>query len=504
MTKEYRGKIRGHQLVQSIENYFRDYQLTDRRGLVLLLCLIPLYVFFVWLFSNHFGFNRWDNFEYLGIASFEAHRLWLSGTIPFWDQYQNLGEPILAMGQTSGLYLPYTLIVALMEGLGVPKTDFANIVVLTHMPIMAWGWYRFFRLYNVYPGWAVMGALSATTCGGLMIFQLFWIFVTGACAWIPWVLVGLTRLIRDGERKKAPFIVAVGMVLIAWVGHPQFMTYSWLFCGIYGLFLLWGRPIKNWFYVGVVFLSCVLMSLLALLPIMELFPYSDRTQTLSMAEFTSRHLSFRSVWGFVTPLLRTRSEFMWENAVAVEIHGGYWVFLMFILSMVFGSIGFFTMPGELRRCFRCFFVLSILFFIFSLGNYGGLYMLTHWIPVWSSMRWPIKFIPYFGMASVVLATFFLQWLEDPLKKWKGRRLYQVWLPTIEPITKIITLVLFVFTVVLIAVRGKAEAMGVEFWLSATAILAGLTGIYTFSGGYSGIIIAKGSDPSRAGDSHLFP
>jgi len=198
-----------------------------------------------------FTYNRWDNFEYHTTTVVEAHSQWLKGAIPFWNHHQHLGEPILANGQPSALYFPYTVLLGFMRSLGLPDKEFSLIVVLSHLPLMGLGWFLLMRFLGIRASLAWLGAMSISSSGYMTVYSAVWIFVCPIFTWLPWILLGVLHLLLGRRPISGLFFMTFGLTAIGYVTHPQFIAYAWLFVLLFAVFISyfwlrkWGTPNKN-------------------------------------------------------------------------------------------------------------------------------------------------------------------------------------------------------------------------------------------------------------------
>ncbi|MBS1704675.1 MAG: hypothetical protein JST40_02290 [Armatimonadetes bacterium] len=152
---------------------------------------------------------------------------WREFKIPFWNPYQFGGTPLLANSQSAGLYPPHIL--AGILHLSTPVA--MNLLAALHLFIAGWGVSRLAMALGA-------GKWSATVGGALFAsspFMFAWASlpsVISTVAWIPWVLLAVTRMFQpdSGLRPAAWGSICVGMMVFA--GHLQFAFYGFLAAGI--------------------------------------------------------------------------------------------------------------------------------------------------------------------------------------------------------------------------------------------------------------------------------
>ena len=368
-----------------------------------------------------FTYNRWDNFEYYTTITVDAHSQWLQGVIPFFNHYQLAGEPILANGQPSALYFPYTLLLGLMRFLGVPDEQFPLLVILSHLPIMGAGWFLLMRSLGIRASLAWLGAISIPSSGYMTTYSAVWIFVCPIFTWLPWILLGVLRLLLSQKQISGLFLVTFGLTAVDYVTHPQFIAYAWLFVLSFAFFIahFWLRKWQAISQLTLPALSAVLLSAPALLPVMSLFPHTARTSSFSMEAFLVGSANLSALLGMLSPVFKIDNGFIIHNTSNVFYQGAWVIPALITVWLVFrrgqqivGSmknsrhrkktLKEMDFSQGLRATFKATSFVGLIFLLFSVGKSGGIYPLTQWIPIWSSFRWPHKFAP-FALVAIGLA-----------------------------------------------------------------------------------------------------
>ncbi len=377
--------------------------------------------------APEFSYNRWDNFEYHTTTVVEAHSQWLKGVVPFWNHHQHLGEPILAHGQPSALYFPYTILLGLMRSLGLPDQQFPLMVVLSHLPLMGLGWFFLMRFLEVRASLAWLGAMSISTSGYMVAYSAIWIFVCPIFTWLPWILIGVLRLLLKQRSISGLFLVTFGLTAIDYVTHPQFIAYAWLFVLLFA-FLISHFWLRNWRTLSRLLLpalSAVLLSAPAILPVASLFPYTLRSSSFSMEAFLQGSASVSALLGILAPVFRIDDGFLIRNSSSVFYQGAWVIPALLAACLVLirrkqilraeknsrrrkQILKQMEVSQGLTATFRGSCLVGLIFLLFSIGKPGVIYPLTHWIPIWSSFRWPHKFAPFALVAIGMAATIALE------------------------------------------------------------------------------------------------
>ncbi|HYZ61795.1 MAG TPA: YfhO family protein, partial [Acetobacteraceae bacterium] len=142
----------------------------------------------------------------------QAARLWLSGQVPWWDHFSGIGLPLAAEMQSSALFLPYILLLALPAG-----------ALLLMMAMQVTGGLAAFALMRRLG----LGAFASTT--GALLFEL-----GGSFAWLgmpcilvlaflPLFLLGLerARAVAGTGRWSGYRTIALAIALSLYAGFPE-------------------------------------------------------------------------------------------------------------------------------------------------------------------------------------------------------------------------------------------------------------------------------------------
>jgi hypothetical protein len=195
------------------------------------------------------------------LAYFQKNCFW-SGTIPFWDPYNNCGVPFLAQWNTMPLYPP-SLIYLLL-----PLTWSLGFFCLLHL------WFGGLGMYFLARKWTAndfAGAFAGTAfCfNGLTLDLLMWPSHTATWSWMPWVVLAVESAWRKGGRKI--FIAAICGALQMLAGGPEIIFFTWLV-----LLALWIQQwINNDFPRKAFWRFPVMVALVAMLAAAQLLPFLD-------------------------------------------------------------------------------------------------------------------------------------------------------------------------------------------------------------------------------------
>ena len=381
---------------------------TIRKSWALAAAVAPVLVLAAaFLLQPGMTYNRWDNFEWFTPMLSYAHGQLLTGAFPHWNPHQFLGEPLHAQTQAGVLYLPYTLALLLARMTGLGDQGVTAVVLLIHLPYAGWGWYRLMRKCDVRPSLALLTAVSTTSGGFLTAVASVWIFTVPILTWIPWLLLGLMLLLDEPGRPHNQLLFVAGLTAVAFVGYAQLLIYVWVLVVLvavaYACVVL-RRP-GRLAAVIVPALGAALLSAPAIFPTYDLLQYTQRADKVDLVEFLTRSVLPEALSGALLPLYGLLDGCFNPPASVMLYQGGWMVTaigaaLFFLVTGTTRMPSAFTGPGhvgrsgdqQLDRTIMAAAAVTLIFMLFALGGNGPLYPLTYGIPVWSSLRWPFKFL----------------------------------------------------------------------------------------------------------------
>jgi hypothetical protein len=285
-------------------------------------------------------------------------------------------------------------------------------VAAFHFALGLLGWFILFESLGV-RRWLAGAAVLSVEGGGFAALTIpLWTFMGGILCWMPWILYGTLRALRNPDDPRGLW-VPVGLLLVATIGYPQMLAYTWIWILVTGGLFGWAERVtaRGWRRWGGLLTAGALLSAPVLVPVYLVSRISPRALPLSYTQYIAHGVAPSQLVSFVAPVLRSVHTYL-PMVGTLSFYQGSWI----VLALGAGALGVGTAikasgTTSLRRArrsaspellFLCACASALLFVLLSLGRWGGLMGLLYGIPVWSSFRWPFKFLLFAG-ASISLA-----------------------------------------------------------------------------------------------------
>lgn len=212
--------------------------MTASRPIVLVLIL----GLFAWLFAGVLfgsGMFVYRDAEHYYYPLFQYVRSeWLSGRVPLWNPYENLGVP-LAANPTASVFYPASVILLLPVGYSWAY----KLYILAHVLWAVWAAYRLARHWQA--SHEAAGAAAITYAfGGSVLFQYAnVVFLVGA-AWLPLAVLAADRMLVE---RRMGWTVGLGAILAMMTlgGDPQTAYHAVLLAAMYAGWLWWSEPPRS-------------------------------------------------------------------------------------------------------------------------------------------------------------------------------------------------------------------------------------------------------------------
>ena len=343
---------------------------------------------------------------------------WGRHEVPVWNPYSLGGAPLLANGQSGGLYPPHILV-----GLLHIPTPIAVV-------LLAW-----FHLF-----WASLGVCSlARLLGGskwgsvlggaafaLSPWMLAWTplsSVPSTVSWIPWLCAGLVGLFRSEVPYRWAGVVLLSTMSLILAGHLQFVAYGLIAGMLFGIVeMIRAKTLgeKHILRNALIAIACVGIGFVAssgqLLSVQALGKESPRINTpteegwkgyssLALRQFEFPGLILPEALGNPTETMEVDGKKIGAFWPILQKQGANWAESCFGLgAVVLVALAFCHIRREPQ--FQFLGIISVLLTGFLLAIASNMSRLMYfWVPNWSATGSPGRAGVLFLMAACTLCGF---------------------------------------------------------------------------------------------------
>lgn len=320
-------------------------------------------------------------YAWVGIArSFE---------FPLWNPYNFSGIPLLATLQPGVLYPPNLFFLFL------PFNIVWNWLIILHFFFAGFSTYLFLRYLHASRGSAFVGGCVFMLSGYLLSLHNVLPHLFSA-AWFPLVIMFFLRHLET-HRNRDIILCALFLAMQFLSGAPEMVAITLTALVVFALFpkepdksslLLRFRSLA---FVAVLFLA---ISSVQALPFLEMKSLSIRSEGLSYREAVTWSLSWKDLARF----------FLHDPFGLYHNYDEYWTNQAWLKSLYLG-IGPFVLAAvffaKMNRQASAFLLLIAVSLVLALGGNTPLYKLLYRLPVFDSLRYPVKFLfLFFFIVSV--------------------------------------------------------------------------------------------------------
>jgi membrane protein YfhO len=414
------------------------------RAAALVLALVPAVLFAPALAGGVF-FQR-DIHAYWQPQVETLVRVVAEGASPLWDPYEGFGLPLLADPSHQVLYPPTWLNFLLL-----PPTVY-KVLVFGHAWAAAVGTFLLARAAGLSRLSAMVSAAAWAASGPLLSAVSVHHHFMGA-AWIPWILLGLERLLQAPSRGRAIALalLAAGQVF---AGSGDMAVLAAAAAALRLLTEAWRRrrdaasllPVAG--LLGLAVLVALGLSAAQWMPTLDVFRGTTRH---SMAPGTNLFWSVHP-WGLAELILpRAFADLPLSHAVRAILFESREPFLS---SLYLGVVPAVVVAacGLPRSDRRAFYLAGLgLLLVASLGKHAPLVPLVARLPVLSMLRYPVK--------AMILASLFWSLLLGLAIEQAG----QPWTPAQRRRARVVAVATTIVAVGAVALArflvAHAEALG---------------------------------------------
>lgn len=335
----------------------------------------------------------------------------LAGEIPLWNPYSDCGAPFLGQWGTMVLYPPSLLMVVF------PMPWSLGFFCLLHLWIGGLGMRKLAVELK-------LGGFASVLAGTLYIFNgatlsgLMWPNYAVVLGLLPWVLWSLRHAWTAGGRWILGAAVIATLQMLS--GVPEVILFTWFIALVWLLADLHHRHWRPLNFFGRFFAVIFLVSGLSaaqLLPFFETLSLSYRT-----AGFSTNNWSI-PLWGWVNLFVPMIRQIMTHQGTFFQ-QGQEFISTYYCGATVLLLAAAGLLRSE-RRMRWLWAAIALLGLVLAMGgNLPGYETVRAMIPIWSLIRFPVKFVYLAVPALILLAAFGWQacatgragdWLRDGRK-----------------------------------------------------------------------------------------
>lgn len=334
-----------------------------------------------------------------------------AGQVPLWNPYLGNGAPLAANLQSAIFYPPNWLYF-----LG-PVEWLMGIIAVLHVLWAGLGMFAFARTLGLRPFAAAVSGLSFML-SGYLIARLGFLSMTTAYAWLPWLLLGVERIVTRCRLADALLLgLMLGLQLLA--GHAQTSFYSGLALVAYAAFRIGvinrkerqERENKSGFLFAPFAVRIRLLALAALLGIglaaIQLVPTGELMQLSQRS--AGLDYDFAMTYSFWPWRLLT----LWApNFFGQPANGNYWGYGAYweddgylgVLPLLLASASIVTWRRKRHPLVPFFAGMALVALVLALGRNTPIYpWLFRHVPGFGLFQAPARLLALYTLAVSVLA-----------------------------------------------------------------------------------------------------
>jgi hypothetical protein len=389
-----------------LPNIVREFLRTlSRKAFVPILFLILAICYFWNAVSAQYVFVERD----LAPFFIPPKLLWVSlawlAELPLWNPYNYSGIPLLATLQPGVFYPPHIFYLLL------PFNIAWNWLTILHFAFAGINLYFLLRYLKVSQAGSFAGGIVFMLSGYLLSVHnlqphLF------AVTWFPLVVLFSIKSLESSRGKEAVY-TALFLTMEFLAGAPEIAMMTVLILILLTYFSEgFVKTQPSWFKKGKILAGILIMFLLLIsiqfIPFYELKRQSIRLSGLSYEEAVTWSFAWKDFMLFFMPdafgYAQTTEKY-WSNQSWLKTV--YLGIAPFILSMFYFS--------ERDKKKWCLLGLAILSFLFAFGGNTPIYKYLHFVPPFSSVRFPVKFLFLFFFVIAITSGIGLDKLKQGIE-----------------------------------------------------------------------------------------
>ena len=310
-----------------------------------------------------------------------------AGELPLWDRHMAMGFPLLSDFQSAPFYPPHLIFLAL------PFFRAVRMLFVFHYLVSAIGSYLLARQWG-YPTYISLITAFLFTFGGILVSLTNVLNHFQTAVWLPWLVLTGERAIRSYAGKD--FLVFAGFGLLQFLaGSPELYALS---LGLLCIHIVStvkecsaATYVKPFLLVAAANILILALSMVQLLPTIELFLQSRRPNIIPSQEATAWSASPVGLLNF----------FFLDKEIDRSLFNGVRLFsgrdMPFFMTLYMGQLcafGLCAWFSHARRLEKLVLSsLALLGLALALGKHSPIYpFLLAYVPLFSLFRFPEKFL----------------------------------------------------------------------------------------------------------------
>lgn len=324
--------------------------------------------------------------------------IWKSGTIPLWNPYSFSGTPLLANYQ-SAVFAPINLIYFVL-----PFVHAWSIHILVQPLLAGLFTYMFMRALKVGEIGAVISSIAFMFSGFIATWMAYGT-LPFAILFLPLALFAIEKYFQT-KKWFYPLLLSITIPLSFFSGHFQTSLYFLLFIVAYCFFkFIQTRDLKSSIYCLVSIIFGLLISAPQLLPSIELYLVSIRSEIFSISEIIP--------WNYLPTFLAPD---FYGNPVTRNDWFGHYAEWNAYIGLVPLMLGFYSLTiNKFRKTIFFFFSIAVISVLLSFQTPLLSLLVNLKIPVLSTSA-VSRIIVLWSFSLAVLAGFGFEKIIADIKK----------------------------------------------------------------------------------------
>lgn len=337
--------------------------------------------------------------------------------LPEWSPYFGFGHPLLAWGQL-GFFAPLHVLLRLFQA---HPLVLLQISILSYYALGMTGMFVFLKKCKLDQISASVGAVIFAFCG-FHVGHLNHVNFYTASMWLPWLMLAITTFLSKPTAVRAATLSIVAAV-IPLSGQPQISLYTFIIAAIFGAtYLVSKRNFSREYltraigYTALAGVVAFCIASLAILPLFEFLPLTDRAASLTKAELYEFSYPAEHLITLINPYYFGDHEFYWgaKNFQELAAYVGVLPLLLAVGSVLVLIVRKTKNPFTPLRMFSL--VLVLVAAVLAPGKHSPIYTYLVENNILTSLAIPGRFVYFFDVGLALLAAIGLYDLIQVIKK----------------------------------------------------------------------------------------